>query len=134
MVPVLIFKSFHLFPKVEHISISVSSVIDFQLFPNKGLFDRAIMQSGATSCPWALQRDVGEYTKTLAQLVSCPTSSSKEILKCLRQKTPEEIVLTRGKISLPVVSLIQIFKLISFHRNVCIPGAWFVSDCVWTAN
>ena len=71
-----------------------------------GIFHRAILQSGATSCPWSLQGNVGHYTKTLAEMVGCPTSSSEEILRCLRNKSAEEIVVSRAKMGHPIASFL----------------------------
>lgn len=60
-----------------------------------GLFHRAIAQSGSTRCPWSLQYDVGEYTNQIAEQLKCPTSSSQELVNCLRGKDAREIVETR---------------------------------------
>lgn len=68
-----------------------------------GLFHRAIAQSGSAKCPWALQYDVGEYTKEVAEILNCPTSSSQELVDCLRTKDAEEIVKTREQYMVPYV-------------------------------
>lgn len=78
-----------------------------------GLFHRAIAQSGSTRCPWALQSDVGEYTNLVAKILNCPTTSSQELVDCLRTKDATEIVNTRGKYVLSFVSyLISVLRLI----------------------
>ncbi|XP_057380572.1 carboxylic ester hydrolase-like [Daphnia carinata] len=69
---------------------------------SKGLFHRAIAQSGSTRCPWAMQKSMGEYTRILAKDVNCPTSSSKELLQCLRTKDVKDIMDSKLKMGLPV--------------------------------
>ncbi|KAI9554676.1 hypothetical protein GHT06_019952 [Daphnia sinensis] len=69
---------------------------------SKGLFHRAIAQSGSTRCPWAHQKSMGEYTRILAKDVNCPTTSSKELLRCLRTKDVKEILDSKLKMGLPV--------------------------------
>ncbi|EFX78588.1 hypothetical protein DAPPUDRAFT_53255 [Daphnia pulex] len=58
--------------------------VEFQMLSphSKGLFHKAIAQSGSTRCPWALQKTaVGEYTHSLANNLNCPsTSDSRQLL------------------------------------------------------
>ncbi len=68
-----------------------------------GLFHRAIAQSGATGCPWAIQHSVGEYTRILAEDVNCPTSNSRELLACLRITEAKQIMESRKKLMIPIV-------------------------------
>jgi carboxylesterase type B len=68
-----------------------------------GLFHRAITQSGATGCPWALQKNVGDYTRILAEDLNCPTFNSRELLDCLRNTEAEKIMDSRKKLTMPVV-------------------------------
>lgn len=65
---------------------------------SKGYFHKAIAQSGSSFCPWALTTNVGHYTRLLAKDVGCDTSSSKEILDCLRKKDAIELVGQRKNI------------------------------------
>ena len=67
----------------------------------KGMFHRAIIQSGTSKCPWSLQTPVGEYTKILAEHLDCPTTNSREILDCLRTRKAEDIVGIRRHITIP---------------------------------
>ncbi|XP_046639107.1 venom carboxylesterase-6-like isoform X1 [Daphnia pulicaria] len=74
-------------------SAGAASVHYHLLSPHsKGLFHRAIAQSGSTLNPWARKRSVGTYTKKLAQYVNCPQSNSSALLACLRQKPANQIV------------------------------------------
>jgi carboxylesterase type B len=73
-----------------------------------GLFHRAIAQSGATGCPWALHRSVGEYTRLLAEDLNCPTSNSRELLACLRNIDAKQIMESRKKLMIPIVIKIRI--------------------------
>ena len=61
--------------------------------------------SGLSQCKWAVLDTVGEYTRMLAKDLNCQSSSSKELLDCLRNKDAKEIVEFRGKIALSFVSL-----------------------------
>ncbi|EFX78593.1 hypothetical protein DAPPUDRAFT_105042 [Daphnia pulex] len=73
--------------------------VEFQMLSphSKGLFHRAIAQSGSTRCPWALQKTVGEYTHSLANNLNCPTSDSRQLLQCLRRKSARQIIMDRKK-------------------------------------
>jgi hypothetical protein len=57
-----------------------------------GLFHHAISQSGATGCPWAIQKSVGEYKRLPAEDLNCPTSNSRELLACLRKTEAVKIL------------------------------------------
>ncbi|XP_032786528.2 venom carboxylesterase-6 [Daphnia magna] len=59
---------------------------------SKGLFHRAIAQSGSTLNPWAKKNSVAVYTKKLAQYLKCPHENSTQLLACLRQKPANQIV------------------------------------------
>ncbi|XP_046639321.1 venom carboxylesterase-6-like isoform X4 [Daphnia pulicaria] len=78
--------------------------VQFQVLSphSKGLFHRAIAQSGATGCPWAIQHSVGEYTRILAEDLNCPTSNSRELLACLRNTDAKQIMESRKKLMIPI--------------------------------
>ncbi|KAL3880519.1 hypothetical protein ACJMK2_032753 [Sinanodonta woodiana] len=62
-----------------------------------GLFRGIIAQSGCALSPWAIYRPphtIGTYTNKLATRLGCRTTSSAEILTCLRNKSTEEIIST----------------------------------------
>ncbi len=67
---------------------------------SKGLFHRAIMQSGASSSPFYC----GKVTKTeqlelFAKLINC--SLGPNLVECVRGKTAEDIVTVQGGLTLP---------------------------------
>ncbi|XP_045613364.1 carboxylic ester hydrolase [Procambarus clarkii] len=61
--------------------------VHYQLLTPKseGLFARAIMQSGAAVCPWALSRSHADVTRKVAQATGCSIhQDSQDLLKCLQ--------------------------------------------------
>lgn len=74
-------------------SAGAISVILHGLNPeNKDLFQRIIAQSGSPSLPaYDLERNVLENTKTIAKNLQCITSSTSELMNCLRAKNVDEI-------------------------------------------
>ncbi|XP_076548202.1 carboxylic ester hydrolase [Osmia lignaria lignaria] len=62
---------------------------------SKGLFHRAISQSGNGHCPWALAKPGSPKKKALklAEILDCP-SDSKQLLACLRKKNAVDIIAT----------------------------------------
>ncbi|XP_076232205.1 carboxylic ester hydrolase [Calliopsis andreniformis] len=62
---------------------------------SKGLFHRAISQSGNGYCPWAVARPGSPKKKAykVAELLNCP-KDSKQLLDCLRAKSAAEIIKT----------------------------------------
>ncbi|KAK7501814.1 hypothetical protein BaRGS_00006900 [Batillaria attramentaria] len=87
----------------ERVTVSGESAgsgsVSFQtLSPhNKGMFAKAIMQSGTATSTWALQRNPADFAHSVARQLGCPThlavgglpvdvtTSSREMLTCLRQ-------------------------------------------------
>nr|XP_024219764.1 esterase FE4 [Halyomorpha halys] len=61
---------------------------------SKGLFHRAISESGTTYNPWALVPPelAISHAKRLAEMMSCPTNSTKEAVECLRNQNGEKLV------------------------------------------
>ncbi|XP_063298682.1 cholinesterase [Pelobates fuscus] len=57
-------------------------------------FTRAIMQSGTANAPWGVVTKKEAQTRALglANLLSCSFRNETEIIACLRNKTPQEIV------------------------------------------
>ncbi len=84
------------------------NILEYFLILFLGLFHRAIAQSGATGCPWAIQHSVGEYTRLLADDLNCPTSNSRELLACLRNIDAKQIMESRKKMMIPIVIKIRI--------------------------
>ncbi|XP_014603712.1 PREDICTED: venom carboxylesterase-6 [Polistes canadensis] len=61
---------------------------------SKGLFHRAISQSGTAHCPWTLTRQGTAKIKaqSVGKLVNCPTDDSKALIECLRTKDAYDII------------------------------------------
>ncbi|KAK4008458.1 hypothetical protein OUZ56_013598 [Daphnia magna] len=84
-------------------SAGAASVHYHLLSPHsKGLFHRAIAQSGSSLNSWALEKSVGSYTRRLGQHFNCPHSNSSEMVACLRTKPAREIVGFRRKIEIMI--------------------------------
>ncbi|XP_033067510.1 cholinesterase [Trachypithecus francoisi] len=62
------------------------------------LFTRAILQSGSSNAPWAVKSlyEARNRTLTLAKLTGCSRDNETEIVKCLRNKDPQEILLNEA--------------------------------------
>ncbi len=57
-----------------------------------GLFHRAISQSGGATAPWATKlTDSLKQAQRFASNIKCPTSNTKEMVKCLKEASPEQI-------------------------------------------
>ncbi|XP_029371802.1 bile salt-activated lipase-like [Echeneis naucrates] len=63
---------------------------------NKGLFKRAISQSGVALCPWAVNRNPRKYAEEIALKVNCPTNEN--MVSCLKTTDPARLTLA-GTIS-----------------------------------
>lgn len=59
------------------------------------LFNRAILQSGSSNAAWAVMslHEARNRTLTLARFVGCSRENETEIIKCLRSKDAQEILL-----------------------------------------
>ncbi|KAF5304021.1 hypothetical protein FQA39_LY01806 [Lamprigera yunnana] len=53
---------------------------------SKGLFHRGISQSGTALAPWALVNNPLKNAVKLAHAVGCPTTSTREVKRCLKSK------------------------------------------------
>jgi len=58
---------------------------------SKGLFSRAIIQSGTAYAPWAMQENPLPYAQKIASNINCATDSSAAIRDCLLTKTEDEL-------------------------------------------
>ena len=78
---------------------------------SRGLFARAISQSGAAFSPFAASGEPqGKFAKKHAELLKCPTGSSREIVGCIRQKSARDIFKTLGMmLSEDTVAVLPIF-------------------------
>ncbi|NXF90801.1 CEL lipase, partial [Eubucco bourcierii] len=71
---------------------------------NKGMFKRAISQSGVGLCSWAIQKDPFAWAKRIGAKVGCPTDNSTVLASCLRVSSPKALTLAYhlDLINLPV--------------------------------
>ncbi|NWX17378.1 CEL lipase, partial [Aegotheles bennettii] len=60
---------------------------------NKGLFKRAISQSGVGLCSWAIQKDPLAWAKKLGEKLGCSTDNTTVLAKCLRTSDPKALTL-----------------------------------------
>ncbi|XP_077999757.1 carboxylesterase 5A-like [Glandiceps talaboti] len=75
---------------------------------SSGLIAGSLPQSGNAMTPWAVYRsphDPLDNARELAELVNCPTTSSSDIVDCLRAKPWQELV------DQPVNVSVQKFKV-----------------------
>lgn len=57
-----------------------------------GLFHAAIIQSGSAFCDWAINEDPRGFATKMGEYFGCVTDESYELLNCLLEKSPEELV------------------------------------------
>ncbi|XP_050443567.1 uncharacterized protein LOC126847405 [Adelges cooleyi] len=67
---------------------------------SKGLFHKAILQSGSPLCPWAVAPPgkMREYTQALTTITGCQHNSSAEILQCLRNLPASDFIQSQLKL------------------------------------
>ncbi|KAK5649340.1 hypothetical protein RI129_000369 [Pyrocoelia pectoralis] len=61
---------------------------------SKGLFHRAISQSGNAVMSWALQKGALQKTKKLAVSLNCPVTDTRTIVNCLKAIPVDDLVYT----------------------------------------
>jgi carboxylesterase type B len=61
---------------------------------SKGLFHKAISQSGVAVSPWTMMTTPKEQAITLGKKLKCPTENMKEMVECLKKKPAGEIAFT----------------------------------------
>ncbi|XP_054468252.1 bile salt-activated lipase-like [Anoplopoma fimbria] len=64
---------------------------------NKGLFKRAISQSGVATCPWAINKNPRRFAEEVALKVNCPTDQN--MTPCLKMTDPVLLTLA-GSLSI----------------------------------
>ncbi|XP_033952197.1 bile salt-activated lipase-like [Pseudochaenichthys georgianus] len=64
---------------------------------NKGLFKRAISQSGVVLCPWAIKKNPRRFAEEVAIKVNCPTD--EKMAPCLKMTDPAVLTLA-GSLSI----------------------------------
>ncbi|XP_061585608.1 bile salt-activated lipase-like [Cololabis saira] len=80
---------------------SGAASVSFQMLSpySKGLFRRAITQSGVALCPWALQRNPWALTKKIARKVGCSRTDEEKMIACLKMSDPVGLTMA-GKIDI----------------------------------
>ncbi|XP_077418525.1 bile salt-activated lipase-like isoform X2 [Vanacampus margaritifer] len=75
--------------------------VSFQMLSphSKGLFRRAITQSGVALSPWAIQREPMAVTKKIARKVGCYRSDEDLMLTCLKMTDPVGLTMA-GKVDI----------------------------------
>ncbi|XP_078284060.1 neuroligin-1-like isoform X1 [Rhinoraja longicauda] len=58
----------------------------------KGLFQRAIAQSGTAISSWSVNYEPAKYTRMLAKKVGCNFPETVDLVVCLRRKSFRELV------------------------------------------
>ncbi|XP_071875787.1 carboxylic ester hydrolase [Bombus fervidus] len=96
---------------------------------SKGLFHRAISQSGTSDCRWALAKPGSARKKAtkVAELLSCPSENSKQLVECLRTKDAIELIATDRSFQefgyCPVIAFRPVIEPVH-------PGAFLTEDPV----
>ncbi|NWI43982.1 CHLE Cholinesterase, partial [Picathartes gymnocephalus] len=89
-----------------------SASVTYHLLSPKShpLFARAILQSGAANAPWAAvtASEARNRAVALAKQLQCPTGNESELILCLQDKTPREIVENEVFV-VPHGSLLQVY-------------------------
>ncbi|KAM9375748.1 carboxylesterase 3 isoform 2-T2 [Pholidichthys leucotaenia] len=65
----------------------------------KGLFQRVIFQSGVATLGMYTTRDPSAQTKIVAILTACDHSSTEELVRCVKERSADEIVAATKKVS-----------------------------------
>ncbi|XP_058492497.1 bile salt-activated lipase-like [Solea solea] len=78
--------------------------VSFQMLSpyNKGLFRRAITQSGVSLCPWGLQQNPISLTKKIALKVGCLRANVDDMVTCLKMSDPVGLTMA-GKIDVLLI-------------------------------
>ena len=75
-----------------------ASVIFHLVSPaSKGLLHRAIAQSGSAICDWALESKPLDVARQVAATLECPTSSTQQLVDCLRTVSPSALLRAQSR-------------------------------------
>jgi len=74
-----------------------SASVSFHLVSplSQGLFRSAICQSGSSLDSWAVVENPDEVAKRFAKKVNCSTTSSEEMVECLKNKPAKDLIEVR---------------------------------------
>ncbi|CAG0904754.1 unnamed protein product, partial [Cyprideis torosa] len=61
------------------------------------LFSRMILMSGTALAPWALSKQPRDFAMDLGRRLSCQTETSVSLLRCLRERDANEILVAFGR-------------------------------------
>uniref|UniRef100_A0A1B6M5T7 Carboxylic ester hydrolase n=1 Tax=Graphocephala atropunctata TaxID=36148 RepID=A0A1B6M5T7_9HEMI len=67
--------------------------------PSRGLFHKAIVQSGFALNPWALQKHPRKYALELAKTIGCTSENLDDVLRFLQAASADEVVAAAKEIS-----------------------------------
>lgn len=59
---------------------------------SKGLFHKAILQSGAVTCPWAFRHNPRDIAMHYIKSTECALKTGKELVSCLKEMDAEHLV------------------------------------------
>ncbi|XP_062850238.1 acetylcholinesterase [Trichomycterus rosablanca] len=84
-------------------------------------FTRAILQSGVPNCPWATVsfEEARRRATKLGKFVGCPDGNDTELIECLRNKEPQELIDHEFQV-LPFSSLFR-FSFVPVVDGVVLP-------------
>nr|XP_003704957.1 PREDICTED: venom carboxylesterase-6-like [Megachile rotundata]XP_012144469.1 PREDICTED: venom carboxylesterase-6-like [Megachile rotundata] len=103
--------------------------VHFHMISNltKGLFHRAISQSGASHCSWTLAKPGTAQKKAVkvAELLGCPSTDSKQLIACLRTKNAVDLIATDRAFQVFSYSPMIPFKPVIEPDH---PGAFLTED------
>uniref|UniRef100_A0A7M4EJB0 Carboxylic ester hydrolase n=1 Tax=Crocodylus porosus TaxID=8502 RepID=A0A7M4EJB0_CROPO len=71
------------------VSVSLQTLSPY----SKGLFKRAISQSGVGLCTWAIQENPLFWATKIAEKIGCPTDNTTTLANCLRVADPKAVTL-----------------------------------------
>ncbi|CAG7822768.1 unnamed protein product [Allacma fusca] len=76
---------------------------------SKGLFQRAISQSGAALNPWTIWSEPAAQAKRFAQKFNCNTENTKEMVACMKKLTMQEIMTAHQEVLVTFRDMITVF-------------------------
>lgn len=104
--------------------------VDYQILSpyNKGLVKRAIAQSGAALCPWALNRNPHKTAAQVAKNVGCPTD--ERMVQCLKSTDAAALAMNPptilpGSPDFPTITYVQLTPVVDGDFIPNQPGQLF---------
>ncbi|XP_042887469.1 venom carboxylesterase-6-like [Penaeus japonicus] len=75
---------------------------------SKGLFKRAIMQSGSALCSWAIREDHRMMANHIGRWLGCPVMNSTELVNCLKKVPVEQLIAVLNNLPSPYIMVPRI--------------------------